>query len=304
VASYPLLVAAGDSIDIMIRFQPSVFGPAGATISIFSDDPASPATVLVSGFAPAPALALILADSGFFGKVCVGSFVDRPLILTNSGKCTLTIFKIASNSAEFIVPEVLSYPITIGAGDALPVPIRFQPASFGAKSGTITVTSDDPASPSSIDVSGDAPPGKLAVTGSTTFGGVNACCCADRTISICNVGECALHVTSVRFKRKSHHWRLLHNPFPATLHPGSCLSVVIQYRATEKCPRCCELIIESDDPVTPVKVLEVLAYTIWDTCCKDHCDDCRKGCCNKRHNESCCQQGYPCCDEDDQDEGA
>jgi len=303
VVSYPLVVSPGGSIDTMIRFQPTIFGPAGATISIFSNDPASPALVFVSGFAPAPTLALIIADTGFFGKVCVGCFVDRPLTLTNSGKCTLTIFGIASNSAEFIVPEALSYPITIGPGDALPVPIRFQPASFGPKSGIITVTSDDPASPRSIDVSGDAPPGKLAVTGSTTFGGVNACCCADRTISICNVGECALHVTSVRFRRKSHHWRLLHNPFPATLHPGSCLSVVIQYRATERCPRCCELIIESDDPVTPVKVLEVLAYTIWDTCCKDHCEDCRKGCCDKRHNESCCQQGYPCCDEDDEDEG-
>jgi hypothetical protein len=302
VVSYPLVVSPGASIDMTIRFQPSIFGPATATISIVSSDPASPASVFVSGFAPAPTLALIIADTGFFGKVCVGCFVDRPLTLTNSGKCTLTIFGIASNSAEFIVPEVLSYPITIGPGDAVPVPIRFQPASFGPKSGIITVTSDDPASPKSIDVSGDAPPGKLAVTGSTTFGGVNACCCADRTISICNVGECALHVTSVRFKRKSHHWRLHHNPFPATLHPGSCLSVVIQYRATEKCPRCCELIIESDDPVTPVKVLEVLAYTIWDTCCKDHCDDCRKGCCDKRHNEACCQQGYPCCDEDDEDD--
>jgi hypothetical protein len=304
VVSYPLVVSAGASIDTMIRFQPTIFGPANGTIMIFSSDPASPSTVLVRGFAPAPTLTLIIADTGYFGKVCVGSFVDRPLILTNSGKCTLTIFGITSNSTEFLVPEVLSYPITIGPGDALPVPIRFQPFSFGSKHATITVTSDDPASPSRLDVSGDAPPGKLAVTGSTTFGGVNACCCADRTISICNVGDCALHVTSVRFKRKSRHWRLLHNPFPATLHPGSCLSVVIQYRATEKCSRCCELVIESDDPITPVKILDVLAYTIWDSCCKEHCEACRKGCCDKRHNESCCQQGYACCDEDDDEDAA
>jgi hypothetical protein len=302
VSSYPLVVGGDDSIDLTLRFQPTGLGPANATITIFSSDPASPSTLDVSGFAPAPRLSLIIADRGDFGKVCVGSFVDRPLILNNSGKCTLTVFAITSSSPEFIVPEVLSYPITIGPGDALPVPIRFQPLSFGPKSGIITVTSDDPASPASIGVSGDAPPGKLAVTGSTTFGGVNACCCADRTISICNTGECPLDVTSVHFKRKSRHWRLLHNPFPATLRPGSCLSVVIQYRATEKCPRCCELVIESNDPITPVKTLEVLAYTIWDSCCKDHCDDCRKGCCDKRHTEPCCMQGYPCCDEDDEDD--
>ena len=44
---------------------------------------------------------------------------------------------------------------------------------------------------------GDAPAGRLVVTGSLCFGGVKACCRAERTISICNMGECALHVTSV-----------------------------------------------------------------------------------------------------------
>ena len=174
--------------------------------------------------------------------------------MDNSGACTLSINAITSSSADFLVPEVLSYPITVGPGDALPVPIRFRPASFGAKAATITVTSNDPASPVSVKVSGDAFPGKLTVAGSTTFGGVNAGCCADRTLSICNTGDCALDVTSVRLRRKSRHWRLLNNPFPAKLRPGSCLPVVIQYRANEKCSRPCELVIESDDPVTPSQV--------------------------------------------------
>jgi hypothetical protein len=244
----------------------------------------------------------MIADKGHFGKVCVGSHTDEPLILNNSGYCALSVSAITSSSAEFEAPEVFSYPLVIAAGNFLPVPIRFRPTSFGQKSAEITIVSTDPASPHVIKVEGDAPAGRLAITGSTIFGGVNACCCADRTISICNVGDCALNVTSVHFKRKSRHWRLLHNPFPAKLHPGSCLAVVIQYRATEKCSRSCELVIDSDDPATPVKILEILAYTVWDSCCKENCENCRKGCCNERHNESCCQQGYPCCCEDD-DEG-
>jgi hypothetical protein len=117
------------------------------------------------------------------------------------------------------------------------------------------------------------------------------------------VGECNLHVTSVAFKRKSHHWKLLNNPFPATLHPGSCLGVLIRYKASEKCPRCCELVITSDDPVTPVKTLEMLAYTIWSGCgCKEDCENCRKGSCEQHRNQSGCHQGYPCCDDDDEDD--
>ena len=291
------MVSGGASIDVVIRYQPAALGFQAGFITITSSDPASPSFVSVSGNAPAPKLNLILADSGSFGNVCVGCFRDEPLTLSNSGKCTLTVTSITSTSSEFLVPEVLFYPLTIAPGNSLQIPIRFQPASFGPQSGVITVASDDPASPAIITVTGNAPSGQLAVTGSTYFGGVTAGCCADRTISICNVGNCALHVTSVHFKRKSHHWRLINNPFPAALHPGSCLSVVIQYHATEKCSRCCELVIESDDPTTPIKILDVLAYTIQDEGCHEGCEECKKGCCHRGH----CKQGYPsCCDDDEE----
>jgi hypothetical protein len=302
VQSYPLIVSPGASIDVPCRFQPSSFGAKAGTLSIISSDPAGPHVVPISGIAPAPKLDLIIADTGSFGRVCVDHFKDQPLILSNSGKCALTLTGISSSSAEFVVPEVLSYPITISAGHALPVPIRFAPTGFGAKSATITVTSDDPASPAVVAVSGEAPSGKLAVTGSTYFGGVSACCCADRTLSICNVGECDLHVTSVHFARASHHWKLLHNPFPATVRAGSCLSVVLHYKATEKCSRHCRLVIESDDPATPVRIVGVVAYTVWCDHAGEDCDECRKGCCEKHSRQPACRQGYPCCCDDDDDD--
>ncbi len=294
VVSYPMRVGPGDSVDLPIRFQPTASGPRAATIRVFSDDPASPADVPVSGVGRTPKANLMIADSGNFGPVCVGSFKDEPLVVTNSGPCTLTIAGIASSDPQFLVPLVLAYPITVGPGDALPVPIRFQPVSFGSKSAAITVTSDDPASPLSVGVCGEAPAGRLAVTGSTTFGGVSAGCCADRTVWIANVGDCALRVESVRFRRPSRHWKLLHDPFPAKLHPGSSLPVVLQYHATERCSRIGELVIKSDDPLSPERCIEVSAYTIWDARCGDDCDDCRGG-----HREHHCRQGYPCCCEDD-----
>jgi hypothetical protein len=302
VALYPLAIDAGDSLDVPLRFAPSIHGARAATIKIFSNDPHSPHILSVSGFAPAPRLCSAMPDSGNFGNVCVGSFRDEVLVLNNSGKCTLSVADITSSSAEFLPPQVVSYPITIGAGDSLEVPIRFQPTSIGLKTAAITIASDDPTGPRMIAVSGYGPAGKLAITGSTSFGGVTACCCADRTISICNVGDCKLKVNSVTFKRQSSHWAILHNPFPATLHPGSCLGLTIRYTATEKCPRCCELIITSDDPSVPVRTVEMLAYTIWGECgCASCCEDCRKGACEKRHSAHCAQ-GYPCCNDDDEGE--
>jgi len=148
-------------------------------------------------------------------------------------------------------------------------------------------------------VSGTAPAGKLAVTGSTVFGAVPACCRVQRTIAICNVGDCKLRVSSVAFRHKSRHWKLVNNPFPATLRPGSCLGIVIRYIATEKLPRSCDLVITGDDPTDPVKTLEVVAITVWEECCAKCCSNCRKGCCQKQLCDPCrCREcGGDCGDE-------
>jgi len=303
VLSYPIKLDVGDAIDISIRFAPLSLGPKVGTITIFSNDPASPHVVNVTGDAPAPRLSLVIANRGNFGKVCVGSFADEPLVLNNSGHCPVTVFAITSSFGAFLVPEVLSFPLLIASGDSLDLPIRFAPTGFGPAAGTITVTSNDPGSPHTVNVSGDAPAGRLVVTGSLCFGGVQACCRAERTISICNMGECPLHVTSVAFKRKNPHWKLINNPFPATLPPGACLGLVIRYKATEKCPIACELVITSDDPTMPVKTLDVMAYTIWDACCcKRDCDKCGgKGCDRCRCKGACDGAADDCCADEDDD---
>jgi hypothetical protein len=101
------------------------------------------------------------------------------------------------------------------------------------------------------------------------------------------VGDCKLHVTNVAFSRKRRHFKLINNPFPAALHPGSCLGVVIQYRASCE-PECCELVITSDDPDQPVRVLDVVAFTRCETeCeCEPRCRKCKsKPCCCKDRDE-------------------
>ena len=302
VLSYPLNISAGGSLDVVIRFQPTTVGPKFATITIFSNDPAGPHVVPVSGVAPAPRLSLAIADTGNFGKVCVGRFADEPLVLNSSGHCPVTVSAIAA-TGPFLVPEVLAFPLLIGPGGSLALPIRFAPTGFGPATGTITVTSNDPGSPHTVKVGGDAPAGRLVVTGSLCFGGVKACCRAERTISICNMGECALQVTSVVFKRKNPHWKLINNPFPATLPSGACLGLVIRYKATEKCPIACELVITSNDPTMPVKTLDVMAYTIWDMCCrKNDCDKCGgKGCNSCGCNGNCDGAADDCCADEDDD---
>lgn len=265
----PLAIAPGDQVDFTISYQPTTRGvPEQATFSITSNDPSTPQTDLVaSGMGGTGALETVIAALGQFGNCCAGSYADQGLTLHNNGPCRLAIEGISCSSPEFWAPTVSSYPLIVAAGGSVTVPIRFQPTAPGAVSAVITITSDDPAGPKVVPVSGNTPAGQLAVTGSTFFGGVRACRYEERTIAICNIGDCPLHVTDVAFRHDNPHWKLINNPFPATLKPGSGLNVVIRYHATEKFPRSCDLMITSDDPATPVKTVEIIACTIWDECC-------------------------------------
>ena len=293
VLSFPLVVIAGGSITVPLRYQPGTIGADSATISVISNDPDSPAQLHVEGTAPAPRLVLSIADAGDFGDTCVGDFHDLPLALANSGNCELTVTSITSFSGEFLVPDIAALPLKIAPCTAVELSLRFQPTSFGAKSATITVLSDDPASPATLDVTGTAPSGKLAITGTTHFGAVEIGVRSLQTIKICNVGDCDLHVTKVAFKpltpcEKFRHrkcgcapdcdcdcechdkkdecdqqclcFKIATNPFPSRVHPGSCLGVLIQFTPTCDTAACCELVIESDDPDNPSHTLFVTGH--------------------------------------------
>lgn len=250
-----------------------------------------------------PAIAVSLQDDLDFGTVCEGP-AYRVIRVYNVGNRDLMILDVAriSGSTDFTVSPAPATPLAIAPGAQVDFTVVFKPSTRGVlEQATIEILSNDPVTPAlPVQAEGSGGVGELVVTGSTIFGAVQACCRVERTISICNVGDCKLNVTSVAFKRKSRHWRLVNNPFPAHLQPGSCLGLVIRYVATERLPHPCGLIIESDDPAHPVKTLDVEAVTVWDDGCKKCCDDCRKQCCQTQQCGPCaCHKCASECDEDE-----
>ncbi len=180
----PFTIESGDEIDFTVEFDPSTAGAETAVIRITSNDPVTPNLDVGAGGAGGSAtLETVIADGGDFGKVCVGHFADEPLVLANGGDCPLTVTAIKSSSAAFLTPSVTKYPLVIEGGGSLTVPIRFQPTGHGPAAATISVVSDDPTGVHTVSVSGEAPTGKLAVTGSTYFGEVDCWFAEKRSIA-------------------------------------------------------------------------------------------------------------------------
>ncbi len=263
-SGYPVVISPDFCFPFRVTFTPAGPGAQAATLTVPSNDPVNPSVeVQANGRGIEQNLATVMADNGSFGDVCRESFKDLTLAISNSGGCDLTVTGIASSSpVEFAVPAVMAFPLVIGPVDSLQVPIRFAPTILGMRNATITISSDDPDTPSKqVAVSGNAPPGDVRVTGSTDLGAVCASTPAEKTLSVCNVGACNLAVTSVGFDPPCADFTLVNNPFPATVSPDSCRQVVIRFTPTSAGPKVCTVVITTDDPDTPVLVKEVTANT-------------------------------------------
>ena len=170
----PIVISRGEDIVFTLTYRPSQPDiTEQAVVRITSNDPNAPfLDVTASATAGAPALDISAPDGGDLGTACLGDHLDSEIMLTNSGTCPLTVTSIVSSRPTFEVASIVALPVTIGPGDSYELAIRFTPAAFGPDAATITIVSDDPASPGTIEVSGFAPHGTLVVTGSACFGEV------------------------------------------------------------------------------------------------------------------------------------
>jgi M6 family metalloprotease-like protein len=262
-SGYPVIISPDFCFPFQVAFAPTSPGSKSATLTITSNNPADPEVEIQAfGFGSIRDIDTLIADSGDFGDVCREDFKDLTLTINNSGGCDLSVSGITSSSAQFQVASTLNYPVIVGPGDSLEVPIRLAPTTIGAKAANITVSSNDPDTPARVvPVTGNTPPGDVRVTGSTDFGEVCAGTLAEKTLSVCNVGPCNLAVTSVAFDPPCPDFTLINNPFPATVSPDSCEDVVIRFAPTSAGPKSCTLVIETDDPDTPTISKTVTADT-------------------------------------------
>src|SRR5262249_18554121 len=131
----PLSLAPGEDIEFTVAYSPTVAGVFEvATIRIGSNDPTPPFVDLAAvGIQGTANLGTSIANAGFIGNACIGSFADTELTINNSGRCPLAVFGLISSSAEFLAPQI-SAPLLMGSGESTLVTIRFRPSSFGTKS--------------------------------------------------------------------------------------------------------------------------------------------------------------------------
>ncbi|HEY0558302.1 MAG TPA: choice-of-anchor D domain-containing protein [Thermoanaerobaculia bacterium] len=195
------------------------------------------------------------------GKACVGTQSAGTLNVCNTGKDDLIVSAITSSNPRFAVTAPSAgFPVTISHDFCFPFQVVFDSAATGAQTATLTVASNDPDHPMvDVQVSGDGTEPDIRVTGSTDFGTASAWTPAEKTVAVCNTGACALSVTGASIACTD--FILVNNPFPATLSPGACLSLVARFTPLTPGFKACDLKVASNDPDTPLVSRTLTART-------------------------------------------
>jgi hypothetical protein len=175
VGTLPYTLAANSTATLNVHFGPSTAGAASAQLDITSNSPGSPSTTVQmtgTGVAAAPPVAVagltVSSSTVAFGNVAVGTTSTQSVTLTSSGTAAVIVSGATLSGTGFTMSGA-TFPLTLSAGQTATLSLQFDPATSGAATGNLTITSDASSNstaiaalsgtgvPLAVDLSWDAP---------------------------------------------------------------------------------------------------------------------------------------------------
>src|SRR5205807_854317 len=246
--TFPLTLPPGQSSTFSVQFAPTTTGSASGSVSLVSDAPNSPSTIALSGTGVQPQLS-VAPPSVSFGNVLVGSTGVQNLTLTNSGSANLTIAQGPVTGAGFSISG-LTFPLTLPPGQSSTLSVQFAPTATGSASGSVSLVSDAPNSPSTIALSGTGVQPQLSITpASVTFGNAVVGTTNTQTITLTNPGTANLTISQATVSGQSFTMTGLN--IPLILGAGQTTSFNVAYVPSSAGSVTGSLSLVSDAPNSP-----------------------------------------------------
>ena len=256
-ASFPMSMSTGQSSNLMVAVTPTAAGTVTGTMTVQGNDGSSPVTVNLSATAAAAGPQISLSSNAVtFGTVTVGSTGNQSVTITNNGSADLTISVISVSGAEFGVTGIAT-PKTIGAGLSANMGLTFHPTASGAVSGSITLTSNDPANPTTtISLSGT---GTTSATGqlqanvtSLSFGNVSTGSSSTQHVTLTNAGTVAVQISSISATGAGFSVNGI--AFPWTLNPSAAVTINVVFAPTSGGSVTGSIKVNSDASGSPLTI--------------------------------------------------
>jgi phospholipase C len=156
-------IAVGDSCNMELEFQPTQAGPTTGTLTVVDSGVTSPEVVNLSGIGTNISVSPL---SLTFASTLIGSTTAvKSLTVKNLGSSAISISSILA-VGDFDATDTCGS--SLAAGGTCAIHVTFSPLSSGTLEGGVSIVSNDPANPITIDLKGTATGVDLSET-SLTF---------------------------------------------------------------------------------------------------------------------------------------
>lgn len=137
--SLPLVVPAGQNVEVSISFTPATTGWTPGVIKFLSNATNSSLAVQTGGSGVDSEAVTVKPASLSFGQVPVGGNSSLPLVLTNARTWNITISGIQITGAGFSISGA-TFPLTLSRGQSLALTVNYTPQSAGLAAGSMLVS--------------------------------------------------------------------------------------------------------------------------------------------------------------------
>ena len=194
----PITLAAGQSVDINIKFAPTSAAAASGTLTVTSTASIPTLTVSLSGNGIAAGALGSTPSTLSFGSLTVGSNQSLSGTVTNTGGTSVTISQVAISGTGFTLSGI-GAPVTLSAGQSTSFTVKFAPTVSGSASGNVTVTSNAPNPTLTVPLSGNGlAPGVLGSSPtSLSFGNVTVGSSQSLSETVTNTGGANVTISQV-----------------------------------------------------------------------------------------------------------
>ena len=190
-------VAPGQACAIGVGFDPISIDMKSATILVSSNASPAASTVFLSGTGGAPVITVPTTTLGFTPQVIKTTSAPQVVTVTNDGSVPLTVQGATVTGSDFAATSTCT---TVAPSVTCAITVMFAPTTVGTKTGTLTITSNDPTRPTvTVALSGTAvvPPTVGLTPSSLVFAAQNlgTAASAPQSLVLSNIAKGPVTVT-------------------------------------------------------------------------------------------------------------
>src|SRR5277367_5352811 len=251
--SLPTTLTGGQSLSFNAQFAPTASGAATGSITFTDNAPGSPQVLSMVGTGVATNSTLVAnPGSVAFGNVSLGSSSPQTITLTNNGNTSATISAVSATGTGFSATG-LSVPLTLAANQSTSFSAQFAPASVGAVSGSILITSTASNPTTSITLSGTGVQGSLTANPtSINFGSLLVGASGSVNVTLTNSGTASVAIS--QGSASGTGFSITGLAAPQTLVAGQSTSFTAKFSPTASGSATGGISIVSNAPSSPLVI--------------------------------------------------